>query len=145
MQKIDAEDMVMFLRQQFPIGSRVRLISTPKDDPLPISIGSEGTLEHIDDNGQIQIQWDDGHNLSVTPGYDMIQIFPPRYVFGDYVFVPVLNAFNNKTSWWLSKKGFAQALYCFTGDEKEAAYHLADERRDSYITMFEQKQHGNDA
>ena len=133
----EAKDMVEFLRHQFPVGSRVRLISTPKDDPMPIAVGSEGTLERIEDNGEFRVQWDDGRSLIATPGYDMIQIFPPRYVFGDYVFTPVLNAFNNKTSWWLSKKGYAQAMYCFTGDEKEAEDQLAESSRISYFTMFE--------
>ena len=57
----DAKDMVEFLRHQFPVGSRVRLISTPKDDPMPIAVGSEGTLERIEDNGEFRVQWDDSY------------------------------------------------------------------------------------
>lgn len=143
----DAKNMVEFLRHQYPAGSRVRLISKMKDDHLPAVIGSEGTLECIDDIGQFHVQWDDGRSLAVTPGRDMFRVFPPRYVFGEYVFTPVLNAFNNKTSWWISKKGCTQAMYCFTGDEKEAAYQLAEDNRVSYFTMFEcasQKQQEKD-
>ena len=35
--------------------------------------------------------------------------FIRHHVFGDYVFTPVRNAFNEKTSWWISKKGYTRA------------------------------------
>lgn len=61
---------------------------------------------------------------------------PTHIVFGDYVFTPEKNAFNNKTSWWISKKGYTMSLYCFSAyTENEAVYHL--KAKDSYIKMFE--------
>lgn len=62
----------------------------------------------------------------------------PRF-YGDYVFSPLQNAFNGKTSWWLSKKGCAVSLYCFSGETgKEADYQLADGGAQVYIKMFEE-------
>lgn len=62
---------------------------------------------------------------------------PEQRVFGDYVFSPARNAFNRKTSWWISKKGYAVARYCFTADtESEVERQL--QSADSYIEMFEE-------
>lgn len=64
--------------------------------------------------------------------------FIRHHVFGDYVFTPVRNAFNKKTSWWISKKGYTRAFYCFTADTaKEVNYQLEEERRKAYIKMFD--------
>lgn len=58
-------------------------------------------------------------------------------IFGDYVFSPVRNAFNSKTSWWISKKGYAVARYCFTANtDAEVERQLLS--ADSYIEMFEE-------
>ena len=61
-----------------------------------------------------------------------------HHVFGDYVFTPVRNAFNEKTSWWISKMGYTRAFYCFTADTaKEVSYQLGEGRREAYIKMFD--------
>lgn len=36
------------------------------------------------------------------------------FVYGDYVLTPCKNIENQKTSYWLSKKGCTLAAYCFT-------------------------------
>lgn len=51
------------------VGDRVRLIKMV-DDPRPIEPGSEGTIEHIDDIGQIHVDWDNGRKLALIPGVD---------------------------------------------------------------------------
>ena len=62
----------------------------------------------------------------------------PRF-YGDYVFSPCQNAFNRKTSWWLSKKGCTVALYCFTAETgKEVDDQLANGGGRAYIKMFEE-------
>lgn len=58
-------------------------------------------------------------------------------IFGDYVFSPVRNAFNSKTSWWISKKGYAVARYCFTANT-DAEVERQLQSADSYIEMFEE-------
>lgn len=61
-------------------------------------------------------------------------------IFGDYVLTGVPNAFNSKTSWWLSKKGFMRAMYCFStfGSEKQVMEELDYQLSaiDSYIACF---------
>lgn len=63
-----------------------------------------------------------------------------QIIKGDYVITPVKNAFNAKTSYWISKKGFTTALYCFTPfnalDLKE---HTEDDSINTYISFFKAK------
>lgn len=48
-------------------------------------------------------------------------------VFGDYILTPVLDPFTGKVGWWISKKGFMAARYCFTAsDEKGIEYQIAN-------------------
>lgn len=44
------------------------------------------------------------------------------YVNGDYVLAPVKNAFNDKTSYWISKKGYLVAYYAFTPLDERNLY-----------------------
>ena len=57
-------------------------------------------------------------------------------VRGDYVLTSHRNAFNDKTSWWLSKKGCTVAVYCFSASsQKEVEYQLGG--IDGYIKILE--------
>lgn len=62
-------------------------------------------------------------------------------IFGDYVLTGIQNAFNNKRSWWLSKKHMTHAMYCFSTvsigqqDAKELAYQC--NAIESYIHAFD--------
>ena len=61
--------MVKLLREQFPPGTRVRLDSM-MNDPQPIPKGMTGTVQGIDDAGQLLMEWDNGRGLSLVPGED---------------------------------------------------------------------------
>ena len=49
--------MVKLLRGQFPPGTRIRLDSM-MNDPQPIPKGMTGTVQGIDDAGQLLMEWD---------------------------------------------------------------------------------------
>ena len=60
------------------------------------------------------------------------------HIFGEYVLTPCKNAFNNKTSYWLSKEGYWLSVYAFTPmDKRDLAEHLTMPAVSGYIQLFE--------
>ena len=67
------EKKVKLLRQRYPKGTRICLDSM-KNDPFPIPSGSKGTVDFIDDAGNLIMKWDSGRSLSLIPGEDKMCI-----------------------------------------------------------------------
>lgn len=61
----------------------------------------------------------------------------PCIIYGDYVLTAHRNAFNDKTSWWISKKGYTVAWYCFTADTATEVERQL-QSVDCYIKMLEE-------
>ena len=56
-------------KEMYPKGTRIELISM--DDPFaPVESGTKGTVEFVDDMGQIHMKWDNGRTLALIPGED---------------------------------------------------------------------------
>lgn len=65
-----------------------------------------------------------------------------QVIRGDYVATPLKNAFNDKTSYWFSKKGYTVSLYMFTVEGQgetveEFEQRLSEEGFVQMINYFE--------
>ena len=58
------------MRKKYPSGTRVRLLEM--NDPYAPYLGAYGTVVAVEDNGMIQVNWDDGCSLRVQPGMDRV-------------------------------------------------------------------------
>lgn len=56
------------IRNKYPIGAYVKLI-TMKDD-FPVPVGSKGKIIEIDDSGNLRIKWENNSSLRLIPGID---------------------------------------------------------------------------
>ena len=64
------KEIVESLRERYPVGLRVELVSM--DDPYNTRLtpGAKGTVMGVDDIGTIHVKWDCGSTLGVVYGVD---------------------------------------------------------------------------
>lgn len=60
------------LRKRYPQGCRVELVKM--DDVQAPPIGTCGTVEGVDDSGSLLMCWDNGSQLNVVYGEDVVRI-----------------------------------------------------------------------
>lgn len=63
-----SKEKLEYLRKTYTPGTRVRL--EYMDDVQAPSIGTSGTVNGVDDIGNIMVNWDNGSSLSVVYGID---------------------------------------------------------------------------
>lgn len=64
---------VASIKNKYPAGTRIKLIEM--NDPWnPVEPGTEGTVQLVDDIGQIHMKWDNGRTLALVPGQDEFKI-----------------------------------------------------------------------
>ena len=64
---------VQRIKDQYPPGTRIRLNSM-SDPWSPVPDGTEGTVNRVDDIGQIHMNWDERRSLPIQPDMDLFTI-----------------------------------------------------------------------
>ncbi len=59
---------VALLKEQYPKGTRIELRNM--EDTWAVPAGTKGTVDYVDDAGQIHVSWDNGRSLALIPGVD---------------------------------------------------------------------------
>lgn len=63
-----SKEKVDEIKKQYPVSTRIQL--TYMDDMQSIPSGTMGTVEYVDDQGQLQMKWDNGRRLALIPNVD---------------------------------------------------------------------------
>lgn len=66
-------EIVQQVRQQYPIGCRVELVSMGADPYSKLKPGDQGTVKTVDDTGTVFVCWDCGSSLGMVYGEDHIR------------------------------------------------------------------------
>ena len=72
--KYPNKDYIEHLRRKYPPGTRLQL--SCMEDEMTVPPGSMGTVDFIDDAGQIHMNWDCGRSLALIPGVDSFSRLP---------------------------------------------------------------------
>ncbi len=67
-------EMVQRIKAQYPAGTRIRLQFMSGEADMPSGI--TGTVDFVDDIGQLQMTWDNSRALALVPGEDAFTIIP---------------------------------------------------------------------
>ena len=57
------------MQKLYPAGTRL-MLNSMNDPYAPVPPGTRGTVEFVDDAGQIHMKWDNGRTLAIVPSED---------------------------------------------------------------------------
>lgn len=57
------------MQKLYPEGTRL-LLNSMNDPYAPVPPGTRGTVDFVDDAGQIHMKWDNGRTLAIVPSED---------------------------------------------------------------------------
>ena len=94
--RFPSREIVDGVKKDYPVGTRVELISM--DDPQAPPIGTRGTVTGVDDTGSLLMRWDNGSGLNVVYGEDIVKKVSTCPRCGkEYTARPAISRKDNKT------------------------------------------------
>ena len=120
--KTPTQQQLEALRKMYPEGTAVKLISM--DDKHAPPAGTLGLVTHVDDIGQLHVNWQNGSSLALIPGVDS---------FCKVNAIKVICY--GKTELWEDRNEAMQEYY-------EGAMVCEGSERDRYLTVYSQLAEG---
>lgn len=71
--KFTSKKQIQELKNRYPAGTRLKCLYM-KESFHPVPYGTLGTVEHVDDLGQIHVHWDNGSGLALQYGVDAFDV-----------------------------------------------------------------------
>ena len=63
-------------KKRYPVGTKIELISMNGENQMPS--GLKGTVDMVDDIGQVHVDWENGSTLALIPGVDSFKKLPEQ-------------------------------------------------------------------
>ena len=60
------------IKNKYKVGDRIKLICM--DDDFAVPSGTYGTIDYIDDDGQIHMNWENGRTIPLIYGVDKFEV-----------------------------------------------------------------------
>lgn len=80
-------------RLSYPPGTRVVLIHM--EDKWAVPSGTRGTVDYVDDAGQIHMKWDNGRTLAIVPQVDKFRRLTQQELLDEQGTVPIQEMSSN--------------------------------------------------
>lgn len=65
------------IKERYKPGTRIELNDQMQGESIPA--GMRGTVDMVDDIGDIHMKWDNGRSLALIPGVDDFKVITPEY------------------------------------------------------------------
>jgi len=74
-------------RLNFPPDTRIELVHM--DDNWAVPSGTRGTVDYVDDAGQIHMKWDNGRTLAIVPQMDKFRKLTQQEIKEEQGYKPI--------------------------------------------------------
>ncbi|MEG0164898.1 DUF3846 domain-containing protein [Anaerorhabdus sp.] len=82
------QKQVEIIKEQYPVGTKIKLLHM--DDIQAIPEGTIGTVKSVDDQGQLQMIWENRRGLALVPNVDQFEVVSKPYQKPDKIKVVVI-------------------------------------------------------
>ncbi len=126
-----SREKVEELKGEYPQGTRVRLSNMKGESTVPP--GTDGTVTHVDDAGQIHVVWENGSGLALNVEVDSFEKIDPNEELGDKLY----NKFACKLEALFSEIDFSKLNISCNNDDTSYAAEVLFKMHDTFEDVYD--------